>query len=45
VQPLAMHGGGDVVTLSDATCFIVLAEDKASVEAGDEVDVLVLEGE
>lgn len=45
VQPVATRGGGDVLALSDAACFIVLGEDAASVEVGDEVDVLVPEGE
>ncbi len=44
VTPLPSQGSGVLSSMSQADCFIVLRHEQASVETGELVDVLVLEG-
>lgn len=44
VTPLPSQGSGVLSSMSQADCFILLRHEQASVEAGELVDVLVLEG-
>ena len=44
VTPLPSQGSGVLSSMSQADCFIVLRHEQASIEAGELVDVLVLEG-
>ena len=44
VAPTGAQGSGVLRSMSDANCFIVLAETQAGVAAGDTVEVQMFEG-
>jgi molybdopterin molybdotransferase len=44
VRLTGAQGSGILSSMSDANCFVVLGHDQGAVEAGDEVDVMLMDG-